>query len=134
MRLTNNADVNTLLGQGKVAFQKEKYEQAYKLVEQASEIEPDNQDVLYQLALCNKSLGNLNEAVVCMEKVDNPPGDMFTFWSTIAHSFKSNSEYHKSINSFKRALLCDPDDVNRDMINSYIDNLVLKAKYPPHKN
>ena len=132
--MIDNVDVSTLLGQGKTAFQKEKYEQAYKLLVQASDIEPENQEVLYQLALCNNSLGNLDEAVECMEKVDNPPGDLFIFWSTNAHSYKTNREYHKSINSFKRALLCNPDDVNRKIIKSNINNLVLKAEYPPPKN
>jgi len=132
--LTDNVDVNTLLEQGKTAFQNEKYKQACKFLVQASEIEPDNQDVLYQLAICNNSLGNLDEAVECMEKVDNPPTDLFTFWSTVAQTYKINREYHKSINSFKRALLCNLDDVKRDMINSNINNLVLKAQYPPPKS
>ncbi len=131
MRLTDNVDIDTLLGQGKAFFQKEKYKQTYKILVQASEIEPDNQGVIFHLALCNNALGNLDEAVNCMNKVDNPQGDMFTFWSVIAHSYKTSREYHKSINAFKRALLCDPDEVNRDMIKSNIDNLVLKAKYPP---
>lgn len=132
--MTDNVDVNTLLGLSKAAFQKEKYNHAYKILIQASEIEPDNQDVLFQLAICNNALGNLDEAVKFMEKVDNPQGDMFIFWSTIAYSYKTSCEYHKSINAFKRALLCDPDDVNSNMIKSNIDYLVLKAKYPPSES
>lgn len=132
--MTDNVDSSTLLAQGKTAFQKKKYEKACKILIQASEIEPENQDILYHLAICNNSLENLDEAVKCMDKVDNPPGDMFMFWSTIAHSYKMNQEYHKSINTFKRALRSNPDDVNRNMIYSIIDNIVLKARYPPPKS
>ena len=132
--MTDKIDIKALLTQGKTAFDNEDFKEALKLFTKASELEPNNQDIQFYLAISNNSLGHLDEAVACMKKVTNPPQDIFEFWSNIAHAYKNNREYHKSINAFKHALLCDPDDVNRDVIKSIIDNLVLKANYPPSEN
>ena len=132
--MAKNVDIGALITEGKLALENEDFNEALKLFTKASKIEPNNQVILYYLALSNNSLGNFDEAVVHMKKVNEPVDDNFNFWHTIAQNYRLNREYCKAINAYKHALLCDPDEANRDVIRSIIDNLVLKAQYPCEEN
>ena len=53
--MTNNVDIGALVTEGKVAFENEDFDEALKLFTKASQIEPNNQEILYYLALSNNS-------------------------------------------------------------------------------
>jgi len=124
-----NPEIKKLLRKGKILFANEKYKDALSCFSKALISDPNNQDVLIHLGYTNSALGNLDEAVECIEKVKETKEDLFDFWNDIGRSYQLLKEYKKAIYAFKNALENDPAEIQKELIEAIIEHLSLKANY-----
>ena len=122
-------EIEKLVREGKALYIQEKYKKAFDCFTNALKMEPLNQEILLQLGFTNNALGNIDQAVECIEKVTEIKVDLFDFWNDIGRTYQMQKEYKKAIYAFKNALEYDPAEIQKELIKAIIEHLALKANY-----
>lgn len=103
-------DRNYLLAQSENYICIYEYDKACSLLERATLLEPDNEDIKYRLANCyNFAERFCDEKRILMELVKNSPTDI-TLLGELSCSLFCCKEYYSSIEILKRILTLDPDE------------------------
>ncbi|HUT79592.1 MAG TPA: tetratricopeptide repeat protein [Candidatus Bathyarchaeia archaeon] len=127
--MTGLSEDDYLINQGRIAFKEGNIDEAIIFFKDALKLNSKNDEALYFIGVIYNTLGDYDLAVEYLEKALVPREDSFKIWSTIAEAYKMKKEYKKAISAFKKALEIDPNNVNKRIILSTIDNLVLKADF-----
>ncbi|MHA1211028.1 MAG: tetratricopeptide repeat protein [Candidatus Heimdallarchaeota archaeon] len=118
-----------LVRQGRIAFKEGNAQQAIIFFEQALKLNSSNNDALQQIGLAYNTIGEYDLAVKHLERALVSKEDDVHIWSTIAQSYQRLRKYKKSIYAYKKVLEIDPENPDKKMIVSRINNLVLKVDF-----
>ena len=102
---------------------KERYQEAYALLKQLEQIEPDDTDVLYALGVVHSALQHPRKAIQYYHKAAEDGYELGIIYSNIADEYVKMEQLAEARNYFRKAIRVNPDDEHSlyELANCYED-------------
>ena len=103
---------------------KEKYREAFKLLKQLEQVEPENTDTLYALGVVYSALSQPRKAIQYYHKAAADGYELGTIFSNIADEYVKMEQLGDARNYYRKALRVNPDDEHAlyELANCYEDD------------
>lgn len=103
---------------------KERYNEAYHLLQQLEQMEPDNTDVLYALGVIHSALDHPRKAIQYYHKAAADGYDLGAIYRNIADEYEKTEQREMARNYYRKALKINPDDEHSlyELANCYEDD------------
>jgi tetratricopeptide (TPR) repeat protein len=115
---SENADVVSLIDQGRQLIIQNKYEEAIPKFMSAIAIEPNNTRALYNLGFCYRQLGQLDKAIDFSRRaVQSDPNQPYVH-QNLGYALEANGQVDEAIAEYEEELRLRPADANLSGIAS----------------
>lgn len=85
------------------------FPQAIKMLEEAKELEPFNEGILYELAFCYEKIGNKKKCVEMYEKFLDENPYSYSAWYNLGNAFFQQDDYKKSAWAYDYCVVINPE-------------------------
>ncbi len=115
---------NQAYRQGVASYNKKKYQDAEKFLEQACQLDPFSANVHYARASVYLAQGKLYEAIQEYESTVELKPDLFAPLRNLAILYQKKGFKNKALEMWERALRCSPDEPTRKEVKSQLIKLL----------